>query len=101
MLVRHAKLISQPFKIRDRCAIQANRDGLLEQFPVGIPNALHLRKVILSSHVSPLIVYGFAASSFPCRDNSDDSIAFSVTMTDSQNAQPEADAQHKKAIFIV
>ncbi len=101
MLIRHAKLIGQSFKIRYCCAVQSNRNGLLEQFPVGIPNTLHLRKVVLFSHPSPLIVSSFTSGGFPCRDDPDNSITFPVAMADNQNAQPEADTQHEKAIFVV
>ena len=50
VLVGHAKLGSESFKVGHRCFVEADCNGLFEPAAIGVRLTLHFGEIILSSH---------------------------------------------------
>lgn len=50
VLIGYTKIGSQGLEVGYRVFVQADGNGLLEVLDIGVPDSLHFRKIVMSSH---------------------------------------------------
>ncbi len=95
VLIRHAELGCQSLEIGNSTLVQTDRDRLFEFPHVRIPPSFHRRKIVMLSHISPLVPIGllFLPVGLSGGDDADHALAGSKAMAYDQDPQPITDTQ--------
>ena len=101
VFVWHTKFFGQRCEVRDGRFIQIHHDRLLQLFGVRISLPLHPAKIVVFSHGSTPVLRLFLLIGFPGGDDPDDRIVLLVAVTDDQDTEHKADAEHNEPILLL